>query len=90
MIQVKMEVSGEMTVSGEMDISGEKDCIGLMNVNEMTFFTGIGENLKKQAARLPTLSFHQIYELRFRRNCRHIYNCMSSQNKVHQNPNFRC
>ena len=49
-----------MAISGEMDILGEKDCIELMNINEVTFFTGIGENLKKQAARLPTLSFHQI------------------------------
>ena len=77
MIQVKMEVSGEMAISGGMDISGEKDCIGLMNINEMTFFTGIGENLRKQATRLPGLRFHQIVEPRFRRNCRHINNYMS-------------
>ena len=77
MVQVKMKASGEMAVSGEMDISGEKGCVGLMNINEMTFFTGIGENLRKQATRLPTLRFHQIYAHQFRRNCRHIYNYMS-------------
>ena len=77
MIQVKREVSGEMAISGGMDISGEKDCIGLMNINEVTFFTGIGENLKTQATRLPTLRFHQIHVHQFRRNCRHIYTYMS-------------